>query len=203
MSVTKEQAIEAYQTIIQYMEPDTWNREGLKDSPKRALKALEEMLSGYSDKDPSHILLSAQFSANYDEIILVKDIRFTSLCEHHLLPFSGVAHVAYIPKGQVVGLSKIPRLVDAYAKRMQLQERLTQQVADCLYKVLTSQLKLSDFTTTADNLVGAACIIQAKHSCMGCRGVMKPEAEMRTSVVRGLFRNIPQARQELFSLIGN
>lgn len=160
-------------------------REGLKDTPRRYVKMMEEMTSGYRADIPA---LFTVFKEEFnDQIILLKGIEFHSLCEHHLLPFSGTAHIAYIPGTKVVGVSKLARLLDAFAKRLQIQERIGGQVIDALEENLSP--------------LGAACIIKAKHSCMLCRGVGKQNSEMVTSAVSGVFRNDYKARAELMSLI--
>lgn len=159
------------------------NREGLQDTPKRVIKALREMTAGYYD-DPAAIL-SRRFNEPCDEMVLVKGIPFNSLCEHHLLPFSGVAHVAYIPDKQVVGLSKLPRLVQCHARRLQLQERLTQAIANDIQKHLEP--------------LGVAVVLEAHHSCMSLRGV-RSAGTMTTSALLGAFRD-GEPRQEFLSLI--
>lgn len=162
------------------------NREGLKDTPDRVVRMWDEIFSGY-DQRPED-LLKTDFSADtYDEIVLVKDIPFYSHCEHHMVPFFGVAHVAYIPIDRVVGISKLARLVDCYAKRLQIQERLTKQVAEDIMKYVKP--------------LGAAVIIEAEHLCMTMRGVKKPGAKTVTSSMLGAFRDVASARSELLTLI--
>lgn len=160
-------------------------REGLRETPDRVVRSYSELFSGYGRK-PEDVLKTFD-GEGYDEVILVKDISLTSFCEHHWLPFEGVAHVAYIPNGRIVGLSKIARLVDVFARRLQVQERLTIQVASALMEHLKP--------------LGAACVIDARHSCLTCRGARQPDARMRTSCLLGAFRDKPEARAELFSLI--
>lgn len=155
-------------------------RRSIADTPKRFLKALFEQTSGYH-VDPEKIL-ERRFDQDFDEMIVVKDIDFTSLCEHHLLPFIGKATVGYIPHGQVVGLSKIPRLVDCYAQRLQLQERMAVEVAAAMEKYLEP--------------LGVGVILEAKHQCMSCRGVKKAGASMVTSVLRGRMKTDSSARAE-------
>lgn len=162
------------------------DREGLQKTPLRVAKMYRQLLTGY-DQDPSQILNDAIFNIDYDEMVIVKDIEFHSLCEHHLVPFFGHAYVAYIPNGKVVGLSKIPRLVDMFAKRLQVQERLTQQIADILEEMLTPK--------------GVAVAINAQHLCLSMRGVQKKQASMITSAMRGLFRSDARTRSEFLSLI--
>ena len=168
---------------------DDPEREGLLDTPARVVRAYEEMAQGIGQEAGD--VLSRVFDGDgYDEIVLLRGIEFTSLCEHHLLPFTGTAAVGYIPSdGRVVGLSKLARVVDVFAKRLQMQERLTEQIAKAVQEALAP--------------VGVGVVIRARHSCMGCRGVKRPGAEMVTSVMRGLFREDPRARQELMALIGS
>lgn len=160
-------------------------REGLQDTPKRVTKAYREMTEGYrADIDK---ILGVTFDVgNVDEMVVVKDLDFVSVCEHHLLPFTGTASVAYIPKDRVVGLSKIGRLLDAYSRRLQVQERLTTQITTALDKYLDTQ--------------GSAALITAHHSCMGCRGVRKAGAKMVTSSLTGEFRK-PEVRAEFLALV--
>lgn len=161
------------------------DREGLLETPRRVAKMYAEMFSGLTQDPARHLRVT--FPENYDEMVLVRDIRFTSMCEHHLLPFSGVAHVAYIPNGRVTGLSKLARVVDEVSRRPQVQERLTQQVADLIETELESK--------------GVAVIVSAEHSCMSIRGVGKPGSQTVTSAVRGLFKTNPASRAEVMSLI--
>lgn len=158
----------------------------IAETGRRWMRALDEMTMGYL-QDPAEIL-AKRFESTYDELVLVEGIEFHSLCEHHLLPFSGVAHVAYVPQKDVVGLSKLARLVECFALRLQLQERLTEQVAQALMKELKPQ--------------GAACIIHATHSCMACRGVKKT-ARMKTSCLLGRFRDHGPLRAELLSMLNS
>lgn len=169
--------------LLEYIGEDP-TREGLLDTPKRVLKAFKEMTEGY-DLEAGDILGTTFDVGEVDEMVIVKNIEFVSLCEHHLLPFTGIATVAYVPKDRVVGLSKIARLVDMYARRLQVQERLTSQITAAMDEVLEP--------------LGSACIIEAAHSCMGCRGVRKPSARMVTSSLTGVFRN-HEVRAELLSL---
>ena len=162
------------------------NREGLVDTPKRAAKAMQFLTQGY-DMDIDEVINDAMFPSETDEIIIVKDIELYSMCEHHLLPFIGKCHVAYLPKGKVIGLSKIARIVDVFARRLQIQENLTSQIAHCIL----------DNT----NAAGAAVIIEAKHMCMMMRGVEKQNSTMTTSCMLGAFRNSPSTRNEFLSLI--
>ena len=161
------------------------NRDGLKDTPVRVARMYGELLAGMHDDPNTHI--SRVFNENYDEIVLLRDIPFYSICEHHLMPFIGSAHVAYLPAGKILGVSKLARIVDCFARRLQTQERLTYQIADCLM----SNLKP----------LGVAVVLEAAHSCMTIRGIKKPGSVMVTSAVRGLFRKDPRSRNEIMSLI--
>ena len=163
------------------------NREGLLKTPKRVEASLKFLTHGYR-QDVERILNGAIFEENYDEMVVVKDIDLFSLCEHHLLPFYGKAHVAYLPDGKIIGLSKIPRVVDVFARRMQVQERLTSQIADCLMQHLKPK--------------GVALVIEAFHLCMAMRGVEKKDSFCVTSSMLGTFRSDPRSRAEFFSLIG-
>ncbi len=161
-------------------------REGLLRTPKRVSESLKYLTRGYR-QDVQAILNGAIFNEPYDEMVVVKDIDIFSLCEHHLLPFYGKAHVAYIPKGKILGLSKIPRVVDVFAKRLQVQERLTMQIADCFMDALKP--------------LGVGVVIEALHMCMAMRGVEKASAYTVTSAMLGSFRNSERVRQEFLSLI--
>ncbi len=161
------------------------DREGLLLTPQRVAKSYAELMAGLQEEPRSH--LKTVFAERYDEIVLLRDIEFHSLCEHHLLPFMGRAHVAYLPDGKVVGLSKLARLVEGYARRPQLQERLTTQIADALMEEL--------------NALGAACVIEATHTCMTIRGARKPGSVMVTSALRGIFKDNPASRAEVLGLI--
>jgi GTP cyclohydrolase IA len=162
-------------------------REGLRGTPLRYAKAMRFLTSGYQ-QDAAKILNSAQFSVCYDEMVVVKDIELFSLCEHHLLPFFGRAHVAYIPSKKVVGLSKIPRLVNMFSRRLQIQERLTSQIAKAIWEHLAPQ--------------GVGVIIEARHLCMVMRGVEKQNSQAVTSAMLGTFREQKQTRDEFLSLVG-
>lgn len=161
-------------------------REGLRRTPERVAAAYTELLAGYRT-DPVALLNEALFEVAYDEMVLVRDIEFYSLCEHHMLPFIGRAHVAYLPKGQVVGLSKIPRIVDMFARRLQLQERMTRQIADFVDELLDPH--------------GVAVVVEALHLCAMMRGVKKHEARMTTSAMLGAFRKSIKTRQEFLDNI--
>lgn len=185
MPLLENKARTGIEELLSYLGEDP-EREGLRDTPKRVLKAFKEMTVGYR-QEPKEIL-STVFDEYHDEIVLLKGIRFVSLCEHHLLSFAGTASVAYIPRKGVVGLSKLARLVECFAKRLQVQERMTNQIAAAVQEHLDP--------------VGVGVVISAHHSCMGCRGVRQPDATMVTSAMRGAFREDVSARQELLSLIG-
>ncbi len=162
------------------------DREGLVDTPKRYTKAMEFLTSGY-EKNIDKLVGKAVFHEESNEIVLVRDIELFSLCEHHLLPFFGKAHVAYIPNGKIIGLSKIPRIVDAYSRRMQVQERLTNQISKEIQRIL--------------NPLGVAVVIEAYHLCMMMRGVEKQNSYTITSSMCGAFREDPKTRQEFLSLL--
>ena len=161
-------------------------REGLQKTPARVAKAYSEILSGYRT-DPVALINGALFEVEYDEMVIVKDIEFYSLCEHHMLPFFGHAHVAYIPHGKVIGLSKIPRIVDLFARRLQVQERMTQQIAD--------------FIQASINPAGVGVVIEGQHLCSMMRGVHKQEAKMTTSAMLGVFRENLETRMEFLNRI--
>lgn len=177
----------SYAKIIDQLGEDP-QREGLLKTPERAAKAMQFLMQGYK-QDPAEILKSALFNEEYSELVLVKDIEVYSMCEHHILPFFGKAHIAYIPNGQIVGLSKIPRLVDVFARRLQVQERLTLQIRDCLEEVLQPR--------------GVAVVIEAQHMCMQMRGVQKQNSMTTTSAFTGEFLKEERTRQEFFNLISN
>lgn len=161
-------------------------REGLKNTPRRVARMYSELLAGYS-VDPAAMINGALFDVKYDEMVLVRDIEFYSLCEHHMLPFMGRVHVAYIPDGKVLGISKIPRVVDMYARRLQVQERMTRQIADFLRDLLKPQ--------------GVAVVVEALHLCMMMRGVKKHDARMTTSAMHGAFRANLATREEFLANI--
>ncbi|BAU76418.1 GTP cyclohydrolase I FolE [Metapseudomonas furukawaii] len=162
-------------------------REGLRDTPRRAAKAMRYLCHGY-EQSLEEIVNGALFSSDNDEMVTVKDIELYSLCEHHLLPFIGKAHVAYIPTGKVLGLSKVARIVDMYARRLQIQENLTRQIAEAVQRVTGA--------------AGVAVVIEAKHMCMMMRGVEKQNSVMSTSVMLGAFRQSQSTRHEFLKLIG-
>lgn len=176
---------ELYKNLLEEIGEDI-NREGLKSTPKRAARAFKFLTKGY-DEDIEKIINGALFESDASEIVLVKDIELYSMCEHHLLPFIGKCHVAYIPNGKVLGLSKIARIVDVFARRLQIQEQLTRQIAQTIDKYTNAQ--------------GVAVVIEAKHLCMMMRGVEKQNSSMVTSCVLGEFHDDPSTRAEFFSLI--
>jgi GTP cyclohydrolase I len=171
--------------LLEELGEDT-TREGLIDTPRRVADSLRFLTEGY-ELDPAEIVGDALFSEDYDDMVVVRDVNFFSLCEHHLLPFFGRVHVAYLPKGKVVGLSKVPRVIDAFAHRLQLQERLTRQIAEALNEVLEPN--------------GVAVVIEARHLCMEMRGVEKQDSDTLTSCMLGAFRDDARTRSEFFELI--
>ncbi len=177
---------EHYQDILGLIGEDP-QREGLKDTPERVAKAMQFLTQGY-DHDPVEILLSAKFKEDYREMVIVKDIEIYSLCEHHMIPFIGKAHVGYIPDGYITGLSKIARVVEAYARRLQVQERLTTEIKNAIQTTL--------------NPLGVAVVIEARHLCMAMRGVQKQNSVTTTSDFTGAFKN-EKTRAEFIHLIGS
>jgi GTP cyclohydrolase IA len=186
MAETRTSLTDAVQALLAEIGEDP-TREGLAGTPERVRRMYDELTSGYH-VDPDALLNGACFNVDYDEMVVVRDIEFFSLCEHHLLPFIGHAHIGYLPRGRVVGLSKIPRIVDMFAKRLQLQERLTVQVAEFLMERLEPK--------------GVACVVEATHLCTMMRGVKKQEATMVTSSMTGTFRRDARTRAEFMGLIG-
>jgi len=160
-------------------------REGLKKTPQRVARMYAELLAGMQEDPKEH--LRSVFTENYDEIVLLREIPFYSICEHHLMPFIGSAHVAYLPSGAVLGISKLARIVDCFARRLQAQERLTYQIADFIMNHLKPQ--------------GVAVVLEASHSCMTIRGIKKPGSLMVTSALRGIFKRDPKSRSEVMSLM--
>ena len=185
----KQQAIVAVDTLVRYIESANGElREGLARTPQRVIESFEEIYSGYSGN--SELILDATFnSEGYDGIVLLRDIEFHSVCEHHLLPFSGKAHIAYIPVDRIVGISKLARLLDMHSSRLQNQERVTKGIADDIEAVLAP--------------LGCAVILEASHGCMQCRGVKKQNSVMTTSAMRGVFFDKNEARGELLQLINS
>ncbi len=183
--VTRESAEKAVKVILEYLEGDP-DREGLEETPKRVIDSFDEIFAGYQ-MDPAEVLSSTFNGEGYDGIVLLRDIEFHSTCEHHLQPFKGRAHVAYIPTERIVGISKLARIVDLHARRLQNQERITKHVADDI----EAELKP----------LGCGVILEASHGCMQCRGVAKQNAIMTTSAMRGVFFDKSEARSELMQLI--
>ncbi len=161
------------------------DREGLTETPDRVARMYAELLGGMREEPEKH--LRSVFTENYEEIVLLRDVPFYSICEHHLMPFIGSAHVAYLPSGSVLGVSKLARIVDSFARRLQTQERLTYQIADFIMSSLKSQ--------------GVAVVLEASHSCMTIRGIKKPGSTMVTSALRGIFKRDPKSRSEIMSLM--
>jgi GTP cyclohydrolase I len=185
---TREQAEAAVRTLLRWAGDDP-NREGLRDTPSRVARAYKEFFVGY-DTDPVAVLeRTFEETDGYDEIVLLRDIRLESTCEHHMAPIIGRVHVAYLPHRRVVGISKLARVVDAYAKRLQIQEKLTAQIANTIQDVLEPR--------------GVAVVIEAAHQCMTTRGVHKPGVTMVTSRMLGAFRDDPTTRRELLAMIGS
>ncbi|HCQ30166.1 MAG TPA: GTP cyclohydrolase I FolE [Flavobacteriales bacterium] len=201
-SMVSENEMDGYEKVEQYNEEkieklsslykeslsilgENPDREGLKQTPERVAKAMQFLTHGY-DLDPAEILRSAMFTEDHNQMVIVKDIEIYSMCEHHMLPFFGKAHVAYIPNGKIVGLSKIPRVVDAYARRLQVQERLTDQIKDCINNTLKP--------------LGVAVVIEAAHMCMQMRGIQKQNSFTTTSSFTGAFEKEP-TRREFLNLI--
>jgi GTP cyclohydrolase I len=184
---TREQAEDAIRTLLRWAGDDP-SREGLIDTPKRVAKAYREWFCGY-EEDPVELLArSFEETGGYDEMVLLRDIRLESTCEHHMAPILGRVHVAYLPSGRVVGISKLARVVEAYAKRLQIQEKMTAQIANTINGVLKPK--------------GVAVVVEAAHQCMTTRGVHKPGVTMVTSRMLGAFRDDPSTRREVLAMIG-
>jgi GTP cyclohydrolase I len=186
MTVSTKEAEDAIKIILEYIENGSSGREGLKDTPARVVSSWNELFAGY-DLKAAEVLDSTFNAEGYDGIVLLRDIEFHSTCEHHLQPFKGRAHVAYIPTERIVGISKLARIVDLHARKLQNQERITKGIADDLEENLQP--------------LGAAVIIEASHGCMQCRGVKKQNSIMTTSAMRGVFFDKSEARTELMQLI--
>jgi GTP cyclohydrolase IA len=185
---TREQAEDAIRTLLRWA-GDNPDREGLQDTPARVARAYREWFCGY-EEDPAELLArSFEETDGYDEMVVLRDIRLESTCEHHMAPILGRVHVAYLPNGRVVGISKLARVVDAYSKRLQIQEKLTAQIANTLQDVLQPK--------------GVAVVVEAAHQCMTTRGVHKPGVTMVTSRMLGAFRDDPSTRREFLAMIGN
>ena len=183
---TTDSLIDKYETILKQLGEDP-EREGLMKTPERVAKAMQYLTQGY-DLDANKILKSAMFKEDYSEMVIVKDIELYSLCEHHMLPFFGKAHIAYIPNGHIVGLSKLPRIVDVFARRLQVQERLTDQILHCIQDTLKP--------------LGAAVVIEAQHLCMMMRGVQKQNSSTTTSAFTGEFQKV-ETRSEFLQLVSS
>ena len=185
---TEAEAEEAVRTLLRLAGDDP-NREGLRDTPKRVVRSYKELFAGYAVDPVALLERTFEEVQGYDEIVLLRDIRLESYCEHHMVPIIGRCHVAYLPRDRVVGISKLARVVDAYSKRLQIQERLTAQIADTIDQVLRPR--------------GVGVVIEAGHQCMTTRGVHKPGVSMVTSRMLGAFRDDPTTRRELLAIIGN
>jgi len=185
---SREDAEEAVKVLLKWAGDDP-AREGLRDTPSRVVRSYEEFYSGYEIDPRAYLERTFEETDGYDEIVLLRNIRFESHCEHHMAPIIGQAHVAYLPRKRVVGISKLSRLVDAYAKRLQIQEKMTAQIANTIDEVL--------------NPFGTAVIIEAAHQCMTTRGTHKPGVTMVTSRMLGAFRSDPATRRELLAMIGS
>jgi len=183
----RRRAMEAVKELIRWIGDDP-AREGLIDTPQRVVDAFLEYFKGYEECADTYLLRTFEQVGGYDEIVLLRDIPFHSHCEHHMAPIIGKAHVGYLPKDRVVGISKLARVVHAYANRLQVQERLTAEIADCIQRVLDP--------------VGVAVVIEATHACMTCRGVETPGVIMTTSRMMGAFRDDPRSRTEVLKLMG-
>jgi GTP cyclohydrolase I len=185
---TRDEAEEAIRTLLKWAGDDP-AREGLAETPQRVARAFEDWFSGYNDDPVEYLKRTFEEVEGYDEVILLRDIRFESHCEHHLAPIIGRAHVGYLPNNKVVGISKLARVVDAYARRLQVQEKMTMQIANCIQSVLEPR--------------GVAVVIEATHQCMTTRGVHKHGVSMVTSSLLGAFRKDPMTRREFLTIIGN
>ncbi|MGV6820955.1 MAG: GTP cyclohydrolase I FolE [Parvularcula sp.] len=184
--LSRERAEDAVRNILRFIGEDP-DREGLLDTPKRVVDAFGEYFAGYDQNPDEYLQRTFEQVGGYDSIVLLRDIPFHSHCEHHMAPIIGKAHVAYLPTDRVVGISKLARVVHAYAKRLQVQERLTAEIADCIKRVLQPQ--------------GVAVVVEATHACMTCRGVETPGVVMTTSRMMGVFREDARSRQEVMQLM--
>ena len=185
---SRDEAEEAVRTLLRWAGDDP-NREGLKDTPTRVARAYEDWFSGYANDPENYLARTFEEVHGYDEMVVLRDIRFESHCEHHLAPIIGRVHVGYLPDSKVVGISKLARVVDAYARRLQVQERMNSQIANCIQHVLEPK--------------GVAVVIEASHQCMTTRGVHKPGVVMVTSTMLGAFREDSRTRREFLNMIGN
>ena len=186
--MNKEEEFEQAITKVLELLGENPKREGLLKTPSRVAKALKFLTEGY-DQDPKEILNQALFTTSNDEMVLVRDIEFYSMCEHHMLPIIGRVHIAYIPDGKVVGLSKIPRIVNVYARRLQIQEQMTEQIADAILETIKPK--------------GVAVVVHARHMCMEMRGVEKINSTTISSALRGLFKSDERTRSEFYNLINS
>ena len=186
--IGKEEAMQAVRTLIEWAGDDP-EREGLLDTPHRVVEAYLEFFEGYRDAPSVHLSRTFEEVDGYDQIVVLRDIPFESHCEHHMVPFTGVAHIGYLPDRRVVGISKLARVLDAFARRLQIQEKLTRQVADVIQETLQP--------------LGVGVIIEATHQCMTCRGVRKTGVKMVTSCLLGAFRDDAATRREFLAMIGH
>ena len=186
-SVSEEEAREAVRVLLLWAGDDP-DREGLRETPDRVVRAWREYFRGYDDDPVRYLQRTFEEVSGYDEIVLLRDIPFVSHCEHHIAPIIGKAHVAYVPRDRIVGISKLVRVVHAFARRLQVQERLTAEIGDAIARVLDP--------------IGVAVVIEATHACMSCRGVETPDVVMTTSRMLGLFRDDDKARREVLALMG-
>ena len=186
ISPTREEAEKAVRTLLEWA-GDNPNREGLRDTPKRVVQAYKEFFAGYGQDPVAYLQRTFEEVEGYDELVLLRDIRLESFCEHHLAPIIGKIHIGYLPNHRVVGISKLARVSEAYSKRLQIQEKLTAEIAKCIEDVLQPK--------------GVAVVIEAEHQCMTTRGVHKPGVSMVTSRMLGAFRENPDTRREFLSLI--
>ncbi|MGC9953613.1 MAG: GTP cyclohydrolase I FolE [Rhizomicrobium sp.] len=185
---SREEAEEAIRTLLKWAGDDP-SREGLRDTPERVARAFEDWFSGYNEDPEEYLARTFEEVAGYDDMVVLKDIRFESHCEHHLAPIIGRVHIGYLPNNKVVGISKLARVVDTFARRLQVQETMNAQIANCIQHVLEPK--------------GVAVVIEATHQCMTTRGVHKPGVTMVTSTMSGEFRKNPLTRREFLSVIGN
>ena len=185
---SREEAEHAVETLLRWTGDDP-AREGLRDTPARVARAFEDWFSGYNNDPEEYLTRTFEEVDGYDEMIVLRDIRFESHCEHHLAPIIGKAHVGYLPSNRVVGISKLARVVETYARRLQVQEKMNAQIANCIQRVLEPK--------------GVAVVIEAQHQCMTTRGVHKPGVTMVTSTMLGAFRKDPMTRREFLTIIGN
>jgi GTP cyclohydrolase I len=185
---TEEEALDAVRTLIEWAGDDP-DREGLRDTPRRVIKAYRELFAGYATDPRTYLARTFEEVGGYDELVILKDIRVVSFCEHHMLPFLGRAHVGYLPRERVVGISKLARVVHGFARRLQIQEKLTAEIADAIQEILQPK--------------GVGVVIVSEHSCMTMRGVNTPGSRLTTSSLLGDVRDDPRTRQEFFDLVRN